>query len=167
MLTTAAESPPGCDKPVLHEDILECHPTVIRAMMVQKLSAHPGEWGLVVGVDPGRRTGLSVFYCGREIESSFYASAGVLASHIVHLLGRLQARTRVVKIGDGEMGVARRIASMISRAPCPPFDLEFVDEHRTSPRTKNLNQGGRRDRLSARYISQRDGRRHRIPMPVA
>ena len=51
---------------------------------------------------------------------------------------------------------------MLNLQFCSSFELEFVDERKTSPKIKNFNQTGKRDMLSAKYISQRDGLRHSI-----
>ena len=64
ILTTKKESPKKCEKPLLDEDIFEHHPTVIRGMMMQKLNLDFDEEVLVLGVDPGQRIGLSIFYYG-------------------------------------------------------------------------------------------------------
>ena len=45
---------------------------------------------------------------------------------------------------------------------CSSFELEFVDEYKTSLKIKNFNQRGKRDMLSAKYISQREGYRYSI-----
>lgn len=41
---------------------------------MQKLDLIFEEEFLILGIDPGQRTGLSIFYYGKEIESSFYSS---------------------------------------------------------------------------------------------
>ncbi|RNJ78414.1 MAG: hypothetical protein EB829_04660 [Nitrosopumilus sp. H8] len=166
VLTTRAESP-ACAMPVLYEDVLEFHPTVTRGMMMQRLGPGLEIEDLVLGVDPGQRTGLSVFYHGQEIESSVYPSADSLVSHIIEVMGGLWARRKIVKIGNGNMGVAKKIIDMLNLRFCSSFELEFVDEQRTSPKIKNHNQGGKRDMLSARYISRREGcRRSVLPLSM-
>ena len=162
VLTTRKESPKNCEKPLLHEDIFEHHPTVIRGIMVQKLNLNFEEDDLILGIDPGQRIGLSVFYFGQEIESSFHSSVEELVLHIIRVLGGLRAKRKVVKIGNGNMIIANQIVSMLNLKFCSSFELEFVDERKTSLKIKNFNQGGKRDMLSAKYISQRDGYRHSI-----
>ena len=161
VLTTRAESP-KCAMPVLYEDTLEYHLTVTRGMMMQRLGAGLEFEELILGVDPGQRTGLSVFYYGQEIESSVHLSADCLVSHIIEVMGGLWARKKIVKIGNGNMDVAKKIIDMLNLRFCSSFELEFVDEQKTSPKIKNYNQGGKRDMLSARYISRREGHRHSV-----
>ena len=130
--------------------------------MVQKLSPNFEEEMLIFGVDPGQRTGLSILYYGQEIESSFYSSVEQLVFHIIQVLGGLKAKRKIVKIGDGNMKIANQIAVLLNLKFCSSFELEFVDEQKTSLKIKNFNQRGKRDMLSAKYISQRDGYRYSI-----
>lgn len=161
VLTTRDEFPSGCAKPAVYEDAFGLHPTVTCGMMVQMLAPRAGG-DLVLGVDPGKRLGLSVLYYNREIGCSFFSSAHGLVSHMIMVLGGLRARRKVVKIGNGAMPIARQVASLLNLRFCSSFELEYVDEHRTSPRIKNYNQGGKRDMLAARYISQREGYRYMV-----
>ncbi|MFB5605030.1 MAG: hypothetical protein ACE5R5_01805 [Nitrosarchaeum sp.] len=161
VLTTRQEAPIECEKPMLHEDTFEQHHTVIRGLIIQKLSLGYEE-DLIVGVDPGQRIGLSIFYFGREIESSFNSSVEELVLHIIRVLGGLRAKRKIVKIGNGNMSIAKEIVNMLNLRFCSSFELEFVDEHKTSPKIKNFNQRGKRDMLSAKYISQREGYRYSV-----
>ena len=60
------------------------------------------------------------------------------------------------------MEIATQIVKMLNLKFCSSFELEFVDESRTSLKIKNFNQRGKRDMLSAKYISKREGYRHSI-----
>ena len=147
---------------MLHEEIFEKHPTVIHGLMIQKLDLGFDQEELLIGIDPGHRIGLSVFYYGREIESSFHSSVEKLVIHIIQVLSGLRAKRKIVKIGDGNMIIAKQIVNMLNLKFCSSFELEFVDESKTSLKIKNFNQRGKRDMLSAKYISQRDGCRYSI-----
>lgn len=129
---------------------------------MQKLNLYFEEEVLILGVDPGQRIGLSIFYYGKEIESSFHSSVEELVFHIIEILGGLRAKRKIVKIGNGNMKIAKQIVNMLNLNFCSSFELEFVDEQKTSLKIKNFNQRGKRDMLSAKYISQRDGYRHSI-----
>jgi len=85
-----------------------------------------------------------------------------LISHVVKILAGLKAHRKIVKIGNGNMRVARQITNLLNLKFCSHFELEFVDERKTSLRTKNYNKRGERDKMSARYISQREGYRHLV-----
>ena len=58
------------------------------------------------------------------------------------------------------MNIAKEIVTMLNLRFCSSLELEFVDERKTSLKIKNFNQRGKRDMLSAKYISQREGYRH-------
>ena len=162
ILTTQKESPKKCEKILLHEDVLEHHPTVLRGVMMQKLNLSFEEENLILGIDPGQRIGLSIFYYGIEIERSVHNSIEELVFHIIGILGGLRAKRKILKIGDRNMHVAKQIVKMLNLKYCSSFELEFVDERKTSMKIKNFNQRGKRDMLSAKYISQREGYRHSI-----
>src|SRR3990172_145240 len=126
ILTTFKESPKFSQKPILHEEIIDKEPAVIRGLMIQKLEGGLDKNDLVLGIDPGQRTGLSVFYFGKEIERSIFTSIEDLVMHVAKILAELKA------------------------------------ERRISLKVKNYNQRGKRDMMSAKYITQREGYRHFI-----
>ncbi|HET6517518.1 MAG TPA: hypothetical protein VFG25_04780 [Nitrosopumilaceae archaeon] len=160
ILTTKKETPEFTTKTILHEDILEKHPTVIRGIIIQKLELGFEQENLVIGIDPGSRIGISIFFYGKEIENSLYNSVDDLVSHVINILAELKAKRKLVKIGNGNMKIAKKISTLLNLKFCSSFELEFVDERKTSLKIKNFNQRGKRDMLSAKYISQRQGYRH-------
>ncbi len=162
VLTTRKESPLKCKKSILDEDVFEKHFTVIRGLMLQKLNLDYEEKELIIGIDPGERIGLSVFYFGKEIESSFHSSIEELILHIIGILGKLRATRKIIKIGNGNMDIAKKIEKLLNLRYCSSFELEYVDERKTSLKIKNFNQRGKRDMLSAKFISQREGFRYSI-----
>ena len=159
ILTTRKEYPPECKKPVLDEDVFDQHFTVIRGLMIQKLNLEYDEQDLVIGIDPGQQIGLSIFYFGKEIENSFYSSIDELVLHLIGILGNLRANRKIIKIGNGNMIKKKKIEKLLNLRFCSSFELEYVDESKTSLKIKNFNQRGKRDMLSAKFISQREGYR--------
>lgn len=147
---------------MLHEEIIDKDPAVIQGLMIQKLQVGLDKNELLLGIDPGFRSGLSVFYYGKEIERSIFTSVEGLVMHVTKILAELRAERKIVKIGNGNMNLAKKITSLLNLRFCSDFELEFVDERKTSLKTKNYNQRGKRDMMSAKYISQRDGYRHFI-----
>lgn len=162
ILTTSKEAPKYSQKPMLHEEIIDKDPVVIQGLMIQKLHVGLDKNELVLGIDPGSRTGLSVFYYGKEIERTIFNSVESLVMHIAKILAELRADRKIIKIGNGNMGLAKEIMTQLNLRFCSDFELEFVDERKTSLKIKNYNQRGKRDMMSAKYISQRDGYRHFI-----
>lgn len=162
ILTTTHEAPVVNNNLVLYEEEFDADPTVIKGLIIQKLESGMHENSLIIGIDPGNRIGLSVFYLQKEIESSTYISLDELIPHIVKILAGIKADRKIVKIGNGNMRIARDIINLLNLNFCSHFELEFVDEHKTSPKIKNYNKRGERDKLSAKYISQREGYRHLV-----
>ena len=159
VLMTSSETPKDIKIQALYEDILDLEPTVIKGLIWQKLDTarYPDE--LLIGIDPGKRIGLSIYYYGSEIENSLYVSVPDLISHLVRILAGLRAKKKIVKIGNGNMKLAKKIINLLNLKYCSDFLLEFVDESKTSVKIKNHNQRGKRDMLSAKYISRREGHR--------
>ena len=81
---------------------------------------------------------------------------------MVNILAELKAKRKIVKVGNGNMSLARKITELLNLRFCSHFELEFVDERKTSLKIKNQNQRGKRDMMSAKYITQREGYRHLI-----
>ena len=166
VLTTLSEVPESIKIPVLYEDILELEPTVIEGLIMQKLDSVHYSDELLIGIDPGKRIGLSIYYYGREVEHSLHISVEDLVSHLVRILAGLRAKMKIIKIGNGNMKMARKITNLLNLRYCSDFEIEFVDEQRTSVKTKNYNQRGKRDMQSAKYITKREGPRH-IVLPLS
>ncbi len=160
ILTTKSEAPPESTKPTLFEDILDNSPTIIRGKIIQKLDIGFDQDAIIIGIDPGSRIGLSIFFHGKEIENSLYNSVEELVSHVINVLAEFRTKRKLVRIGNGNMEVAKKISIMLNLKFCSSFELEFVDERKTSLKIKNFNQRGKRDMLSAKYICQREGYRH-------
>ena len=166
VLTTLSEVPESIKIPVLYEDILELEPTVIEGLIMQKLDSVHYSDELLIGIDPGKRIGLSIYYYGREVEHSLQISVEDLVSHLVRILAGLRAKKKIIKIGNGNMKMAKKITNLLNLRYCSDFEIEFVDEQRTSVKTKNYNQRGKRDMQSAKYITRREGPRH-IVLPLS
>ncbi len=166
ILTTVLESSKIPTNLVLFDDEFDYDHTVVRGKIVQKLESGIHRSSLIIGIDPGNRIGLSVFYYEKEIESSIYTSVDDLISHIVKILVGLNAERKVVKVGNGNMKIGLQITNLLNLRFCSHFELEFVDERKTSLRVKNYNKRGTRDKISARYITQREGYRHLV-LPIS
>lgn len=167
IFTTSQESSQDCRAVIITEDEFDPHPTMIRGLLVQTLDNSFEEPYLVLGVDPGKQIGLSVSYHGCEIESSIHSSVDDLISHMIPILGRLRASRKIVKIGNGDMQMYDQIKSQLNLRYCSSFEIHLVDERHTSFKIKNHNQRGKRDMLSARFISRREGvPKHILPLSM-
>jgi hypothetical protein len=166
IFTTEDESPKYASQTILNEEILKEDPTVIQGIIIEKLDNGLNKQDLVIGIDPGQRIGLVVLYMGKEIERSLYTSPDELASHVAKILGGLRAERKIVKIGNGNMHVAKQITSLLNLRFCSHFELELVDERKTTRKIKNYNKRGERDMMSAKYIAERQGYR-RFVLPLS
>ena len=166
VLTTFSEMPKSSKIPALYEDILDLEPTVIEGLIMQKLDSVHYSDELLIGIDPGKRIGLSIYYYGREVEHSLHISIEDLVSHLVRILAGLRAKKKIIKIGNGNMKMAKKITNLLNLRYCSDFEIEFVDEQRTTVKTKNYNQRGKRDTQSAKYITRREGPRY-VVLPLS
>lgn len=166
VLCTRDEAPGSFPIPALHEDASEKHPAVLCAMMLQKIDQSQTGGTMILGVDPGSRTGLSVFCGGREIGTSVYTSVEGLVRRMAEFMAGAIAEKIIIRIGNGNMQAARAICEQLRLVSCTPFELELVDEYGTTPRTRNLNRRGTRDMHSAKSIAQRTGHRSTMSCPA-
>ena len=88
---------------------------------MQKLHFNFEEDDLILGVDPGQRIGLSTFFYGKEIASSYHSSVEELVFYIIQILGGLRAKRKIVKIGNGNMKIAKQIVAMLNLNFCSSF----------------------------------------------
>lgn len=162
VLTTTKEARKISSNLFLYDDVFDQDLTVIKGLIFEKLQSNSSENDLIIGIDPGNRIGLSVVYFQNEIERSIFISVEKLIEHVIKILAGLKSNRKIVKIGNGNMKTARQIVNLLNLKFCSHFEFEFIDEHKTSPKIRNYNKRGKRDMLSARYITQRDGYRHLV-----
>ena len=112
---------------------------------------------LILGIDPGKRIGLSVYYLGYQIDNSFFISIEKLVQNLIMIMAELKSQKKILKIGNGDMIIANKIVQLLNLRFCSNFEIEFVDERNTTLKIKNYNQRGKRDMLSAQFITQRNG----------
>ena len=62
---------------------------------------------LILWIDPVQRIELSIFYYSKEIESLFHSSIEEFVFHIIQILGGLRAKRKIVKIGNGNIKIAK------------------------------------------------------------
>ena len=162
ILTTEKEAPKTSPIPLLFDDITEKDIEVIQGLISQKLHLEINDDQLLLGIDPGKQIGLSIYYLGNEISSSFFVSIEKLIQKIISILAELKAKQKIIKFGNGDMHMATKIAELLNLKFCSSFEIEFVDERNTSLKIKNFNQRGKRDMLSAQFITQRSGYWHYV-----
>ncbi len=119
-----------------------------------------GNANLIIGIDPGSRIGVAAFYGGEEIFSSAISSPDDVVSRVRRLqeLTKKSSREQVVRIGNGDLGLAIAIMKSLKYGKNPPTRIEIVDETGTSSNVVSKpNRRGARDRRAAAIIAFREG----------
>ncbi|HUU48929.1 MAG TPA: hypothetical protein VMW55_09120 [Nitrosopumilaceae archaeon] len=75
--------------------------------MIQKPHLEYDEKDLVMGIAPGEQIDLSIFYFGKEIESSVFSSIDELVLYLIGILGNLRVNQKIIKIGNRDMDIAK------------------------------------------------------------
>lgn len=144
---------------------LEKYPSIAKAKILRSMMVG-GEYAddqLTIGIDPGSRIGISAIYLHQEIASIVESSPFDAVEYVSAMLHGIESRKKVVKIGDGNIIMARQIAYMLKAKFNENVRVEIVDEHGTSlPQNTDANRRGARDRSSARTIAFRSGRSFNI-----
>src|SRR5215216_4388900 len=80
-------------------------------------------------------------------------------NNVSAIAGGTKSRTKIVKIGDGNIAMAIQIARILKMKFKDSVSIEIVDEHGTSlPQNTDAKRRGIRDRSSARAIAFRSGK---------
>ena len=142
---------------MLFDEIISKDPVVVKGIITKMLNTSTNSSKLILGIDPGERIGVSVTYLENQLSRTFFVSLETLIPYLISILAELPAARKIIKIGNGDMKSDTEILEQLNLKFCSKFEIEFVDESSTSLKIKNHNQRGKRDMLSAQFISQRSG----------
>jgi hypothetical protein len=122
----------------------------------------PTDW-FIVGIDPGKRTGVAAFMNRREVESSVIQSMEGTIARVCALIDNAPSIRKIVKIGAGNALLARKIAQIIEARYHGGVRVQLVNESGTSSLTRKgaripLTGFETRDQRAAKMIAFRDGR---------
>jgi len=158
IITTRAEAGIINKKGVVILDTeLEKYQAISKARILKSIMGEHADDQLTIGIDPGSRIGISAIYLHQEIASAVESSPLDAVEHVSAMLGSIQSHKKVVKIGDGNISMAREIARILKMKFRDGVSVEIVDEHGTS-QNPDANKRGARDRSSARTIAFRSGK---------
>jgi hypothetical protein len=146
---------------VMIDTELEKYPAIAKAKILRSIMGERViDDQLIIGIDPGSRIGISAIYLHHEISSAVIESSLQDAiNHVAAILGGIESRKKVVKIGDGNIAMAMQIAHRLKMKFKDGINIEIVDEHGTSlPQYVDANRRGIRDKSSARVIAFRSGK---------
>ncbi|MDP6641451.1 MAG: hypothetical protein QF381_03340 [Nitrososphaerales archaeon] len=133
--------------------------TIAKEMIFSRLFSS-GEDMLLIGIDPGDRTGIILFYRGIEILNEVTLSLDKTLSTLTNIITNSQAKQKVVRIGDGDLKKTNYIAGRLFEEFKELIDIEIVNENGTSKMTNLIRFKGPKDLRSARIISLRRGKRY-------
>ncbi len=152
ILTTSEEAQNLGGNAVALEDLDE-NPGVFKGQILSRLEG--GDDAVFVGVDPGKRTGLAVFYGETKLAFSTFDSVGAMSARVAAFAAGLEQSKVVVRIGNGNRGMAAKISEALKHM-VPRATIEVVDEAGTSARTGRM-RGVQGDQGAAARIAFRRG----------
>jgi len=134
------------------EDLDE-NPGVFKGQVVSKLT---GEGDIIlVGVDPGKRTGLAVFYGQTRLAFNTFDSTGAVCARVGIFARRVPSSRLLVRVGDGNRSMTAKLVDGLRRE-VPSATVEVVDESGTSTGSSKM-RGVQRDQVAAAKIAFRKG----------
>lgn len=139
---------------ILAIEDLDEDPIVMKGQVLARL-VNNGDRELLLGIDPGSRIGLAVFYAGRELASQTFDSTNVLCKTVFELVNKIPNSRSTIKIGNGEPTMSSWLASRM-RENLPASVIEMVDEAGTSARNTKY-KGLPKDQSAAARIAFRKG----------
>jgi hypothetical protein len=152
VLTTADEAGQFGDRALALESVDE-NPGIFKGQVMCRLRGM-GE-AIIVGVDPGKRTGLAVFYGHTKLAFSTFDSAGAVCARVGAFARGIPSSRMLVRVGNGNLPMASRLIDGLHRE-VPRAIIEVVDESGTSVRSSKM-KGVQRDQVAAAKIAFRKG----------
>ncbi len=159
VITTEEERNLIGEKNMLLDRELDDEPALIRAKILRSIMGMYQDDQLLIGIDPGNRIGISIFYLKKEIESKVVTSVWRVVDLISIVMNGTPSRKKIVRIGYGHPAMATQIADKLYNKFEDDIMIELVNEHGTSRvSSRGVNRRGIRDKLSAKAIALRKGR---------
>jgi hypothetical protein len=161
IITTLNESKIVNRNDVFLDTQLEESPLSVKAKILQNYmnSYSYSNDELIIGIDPGKRIGISILYYNFELEKIIVLSVQSAIEKISVILSAIDSQKKIVRIGDGSITLSYQIAQILKKCFKDEVIIEIVDEYGTSIRQgTDINRRGIRDISSARKIAFRNGR---------
>jgi hypothetical protein len=167
IITTKDEAEIFKRKDILLDTELEKFPILMKAKILRYSMGPRYSDLLTIGIDPGKRIGVSIMYMHNEIACFVESSPSRVVQLVSGLLAGIDSKKKTVRIGDGDLYMARLIATFLKSRFGNLVDIEIVDEWGTSlPHNTGKNRRGVRDISSARNIALRNGRIFKLIQPL-
>jgi hypothetical protein len=152
VLTSADEAWQFGERALALEDLAE-NPGIFKGQIVSRLMGN--EDVILVGVDPGKRTGLAIFYGQTKLAFNTFDSSGAVFSRVGAFAREVPSSRLLVRVGNGNRSMAAKMVDGL-RKEVPSATIEVVDESGTSTRSPRM-KGVQRDQVSAAKIAFRKG----------
>jgi len=152
IITSARETGQFGGLAVAFEDLDE-NPGVFKGQLLSKLNE--GDDVVLVGVDPGTRIGLAVFYGETNLEYSTFGSVAGLSLRVGAFVRGVPAKRFVIRVGSGNPALAAKLIESL-KLEAPYAVIEMVDESGTSVRRVRM-RGIQGDEGAAAKIAFRKG----------
>ncbi len=153
LIITSASETKQLGGMVLALEDLDENPGVFKGQLLSRLNG--GGEVVLVGVDPGTRIGLAVFYGETSLEYSTFSSVAALSRRVGAFVRGVPAKEFVIRIGNGNPAIAAKLIELL-RLEAPDAVIEIVDEHGTSVRSVRM-RGIQGDQGAAAKIALRKG----------
>jgi hypothetical protein len=152
VLTTADELGQFGGRAIALEDLDE-NPGIFKGQLVSRLAGKSDV--MLVGVDPGKRTGLAVFYGQTRLAFGTFDSQGAVCSRVGAFARGVPSSRLLVRVGNGNKPMASKLLEGLRRE-VPGATIEIVDESGTSTGSRRM-KGVQKDQVSAAKIAFRKG----------
>ena len=152
VLTTAEELGQFGGRALALENLDE-NPGIFKGQLVSRLVGRSEV--MLVGVDPGKRTGLAVFYGQTRLAFSTFDSLGAVCSRVGGFARGVPSSGLLVRVGNGNKQMASKLVDGLRRE-VPGATIEVVDESGTSTGPGRM-KGVQKDQVSAAKIAFRKG----------
>jgi hypothetical protein len=152
VLTTADEVGQFGGRALALEDLDE-NPGIFKGQLVSRLMGKNDV--ILVGVDPGKRTGLAVFYGQTRLAFSTFESTVAVCSRVSAFAKGVPSSRLLVRVGNGNKPMALKLVDGLKRE-VPEATIEMVDESGTSTGGRRM-KGVQKDQVSAAKIAFRKG----------
>jgi hypothetical protein len=161
-LTSKREVSAFGENAVAIEDLNE-DPLIMEGQLLSRL-LDESRRDLLIGIDPGSRIGLVMFYGGREFGALTTISVEKLVELVVTVVRDVSHSSLSVKIGGGEPRSSLRLARLLRGRLPQSTSIEIVDESGTSSGKRGAI-GASRDQRAAARIALRKGVQFSDPVP--
>lgn len=152
VLTTCAEAKYYGSRAMWVEE-LDDNPFVLKGQILSRLMN--AKETLLIGVDPGTRIGMAVYYGEVNLEFATFDSVESLCTGVVSFVKKVPTKRMIVRIGNGNPALAMKLTSALTdEALCAT--VEIVDEAGTSARSVRM-KGVQGDQRAAAKIAFRKG----------